>query len=285
MFSPGRLRDPLRHRLRGAHHRAGADGLVGRDEDEALAARGDCRLCRHPSRDRVVADRLQGIGLHQWDVLVGGRVEDDLRLEPLHHLEHPLGLLAVGEHRLDPGEVPLLDHLPVDPEEVVLGVVEDDQELRAHPGDLANQLRADRAAGAGHQDDLLLHVGADPVELHLHRLAAEDVLDLHLAQLPGELHAAAEQLEDRRQRPHGDVALPAGRDHTATQHSRCRRDRDDHHVGVELVQQLADLLRGAEDVEAVQPHAALARVVVEEADRLGAEVGVQLQLSGDHLAP
>ena len=125
-------------------------------------------------------------------------MEDDVGPEALHHLEHPVALLAVGEHRLDPGEVPLLDHLAVDPEEVVLGVVEDDQQLRPHPGDLADQLGADRAAGARHQHDLVLDVGADPVELHLHRLAAEDVLDLDLAQLPGQLDAAAEQLEDGR---------------------------------------------------------------------------------------
>ena len=35
------------------------------------------------------------------DVLVGGGVEDDVGLEPLHHLEHAVALLAVGEHRLD----------------------------------------------------------------------------------------------------------------------------------------------------------------------------------------
>ena len=32
------------------------------------------------------------------------------------------------------------------------------------------------------------------------------------------------------------------------------------------------------------PHAALARVVVDEADRARAEVGVELQLADDHLA-
>ena len=56
-------------------------------------------------------------------------MEDDVGLEALHHLEHPVGLLAVGQHRLDAGEVPLLDHLAVDLEEVVLGVVEHHQQL------------------------------------------------------------------------------------------------------------------------------------------------------------
>ena len=210
-------------------------------------------------------------------------MEDDVRPEALHHLEHPLGLLAVREHRLHPGEVALLDHLAVDPEEVVLGVIEDNEQLRPHPGDLADELRADRAAGAGHEHDLVLHVGADPVELHLHRFASEDVLHLDLAQLPGELHSAAEELEDGRQRPHGNVSLTAGRDDPAAHHARSGGDRDDHLVGMELVEDLPDLLGRAEDVEAMQAHAALARVVVEEADRLRPEVGVELQLAGDHL--
>ena len=112
-------------------------------------------------RDRVVADRLERVRLHQRDVLVGGGVEDDVGLEALHHLEHPVALLAVGEHRLDAAEVPLADQLAVDPEEVVLGVVEEDEEPRVDPGDLAAELGADRAAGAGDQDDPVAQVGAD----------------------------------------------------------------------------------------------------------------------------
>ena len=69
----------------------------------------------------------------------------------------------------------------------------------------------------GDHHDLVLDVGADPVELHLHRLAPENVLDLDLAQLARQLDAAAEQLEDRRERPHRHVALAAGRDDPAAQ--------------------------------------------------------------------
>ena len=106
--------------------------------------------------------------------------------------------------------MPLLDHLPIDLEEVVLGVVEHHEEPRPNPGDLADQLRADRAARAGDEDDLVLHVGADPVELHPDRLTAEDVLHLHSRScLAG---TASEQLEHGRKRPDGDIA-PAGRHH------------------------------------------------------------------------
>ena len=74
--------------------------------------------------------------------------------------------------------------------------------------DLAAQLRADRAAGAGDHDDLALEVGADAVELHAHGLAPEDVLDLDLAHLAHDMaRARLQQLEDGRQRAHRDPAL------------------------------------------------------------------------------
>ena len=89
----------LGERLGGAHHRRRRDGLVGRDEHE----RADAELARdarhQPRRERVVAHRLDRVGLHQPDVLVGGGVEDDGRAVLGEHLAHPLALLAVGEHR------------------------------------------------------------------------------------------------------------------------------------------------------------------------------------------
>ena len=79
-----------------------------------------------------------------------------------------------------------------------------------HARDLAAQLGADRAAGAGDEHDPAAQVGAHAVDLHAHRLAAEHVLDLHLAHLAHQVHAAGEQLERRRQRAHRDAALAAG---------------------------------------------------------------------------
>ena len=142
-------------------------------------------------------------------------MEDDRRLEALHDLEHPLGLLAVGEDGFDPAEVALGNHLPLDLEQVVLGVVEHHQEPRADPGDLATELRTDRSACPGHQDDLVLQVGTHALELDHHGVAAEDVLDLYLTQLLAELDATPQELEHGRQGPDRDLALPAGRDDLA----------------------------------------------------------------------
>ena len=210
-------------------------------------------------------------------------MEDDVRLEALHHLEHPVRLLAIGEHRLDPGEVPFVEHLAVDPEQVVLGVVEQHQELRPHASDLAADLGAHRAAGSRDHDDLVLQVGADPLQLHHHRIASQHVLDPDLAELAGELDASAQQLEHRRQRAHRDVALAARRDHLGAQHSRRRGDRDDHLVGRLAVEDLADLVRRAEHLHPDGLHAPLARVVVQEADRAGSQARVQPQLAHHHL--
>src|SRR5205085_5691339 len=110
-------------------------------------------------------------------------VEDDLRAVLGEHLAHPLLLLAVGEHGHGAGEVTVLLELATDLEEVVLGVVEQDEPARRHAGDLAAELGADRAAGARDEHRLAAEVPAEPLELHAHGLAAEDVLDADVAHL------------------------------------------------------------------------------------------------------
>ena len=210
-------------------------------------------------------------------------MEDDVRLEALHHLEHPLRLPAIGEHGLDPGEVPFLEHLEVDPKQVVLSLVEQHQEPRPHASDLAAKLRSDRAAGARDHHDLVVQVGADPLQLHHHRLASEDVLDPDLAELAGELDVSAQQLEHGRQRAHRDLALPARRDHLGAQHAGRRRNRDDHLVRRLAVEDRADVVRRAQDLHPGRVHAPLAGIVVQEAHRAGAKARVQPHLAGHHL--
>ena len=168
-------------------------------------------------------------------------MEDDVGLEALHDLEHAVGLAAVGEHRLDAREVPFAEHLAVDREEVVLGVVEQHEQPRAHAGDLARELGADRAAGAGDQHDAVVEVGADAVELHHDRVAAEHVLDADLAQLARQLDAAAQQLEDGRQRAHGDVALATRGDDVAAQDARRRGNRDHDLVRLRAIEDVGEL--------------------------------------------
>ncbi len=191
------------------------------------AAPGAPRRCWATTRVAIalLRNRLDGVRLHQPDVLVGGGVEDDRRAVLLEDLPHALLFLAVAQHggKHRGRHVALILELALDREEVVLGVVDEDHAVRLDAGDLAAELRADRAAGAGHEDDLAGQVGADPLELHVDGLAAEDVLDAHLAHLAGQRAARLEQLEDGRQRPHGNAPLAALADDPRTGRARARR--------------------------------------------------------------
>ena len=162
---------------------AGSTALSVETWTKTLRA-GVARDARHHARgDRVVAHGLDGVLLHQPDVLVGGRVEDDGRAVLAEHLPHALLLLAVGEHRDGVERVPVLDQLARDLEQVVLGVVEQHEPARAHARDLAAELGADRAAGARDHHAAAGQVAARRLDLHPHGLAAEHVLDAHLADL------------------------------------------------------------------------------------------------------
>ena len=133
--------------------------------------------------------------------------------------------------------------------------------------DLAAQLGADRAARAGDHHDLALEVLAHALELHPHRLAAEHVLHLQLAHLAHDVAAAGQQLEHRRQRADGDPPRAAGRDDAGAQRAGRRGDRDDDLVGLDLVEDASQLVGAAEHPQpVVEAQAALARVVVDEAD-------------------
>src|SRR4051812_32187321 len=152
-----RLDGVLGERLRGAHHRRRLHRLVGRDQHDPPAARlaGDAR--HEPGRERVVAHGLDRVELHERDVLVRGRVEDDRRAVLREDLPHALALLAVGEHRREHGgmDVAVVLELALDAEQVLLGVVDEHEPSRRHARDLAAELGADRPARTGDEHDLV----------------------------------------------------------------------------------------------------------------------------------
>ena len=127
--------------------------------------------------------------------------------------------------------------LALDAEQVVLGVVDQHEPPRRDARDLAAQLRADRAARAGDEHDLAARGRRRRGRAPSDRLAAEDVLDLHLADLAD--HRARrrlQQLEDRRQRADRDPAV-GGRAHDPrAQRAGRGRDRDRDLVGLGLVE-------------------------------------------------
>ena len=88
--------------------------------------------------------------LHQRHMLVGGGVEHDLRPVKLEELLHHIEIADIGDDLDDVLEV-FLD-LARDLVEIVFVLVEQNQLRRLEPAQLPNQLRSDRAAGAGHEN-------------------------------------------------------------------------------------------------------------------------------------
>ena len=111
----------------------------------------------------------------------------------------------------------------------------------------------------------------------------EDVLDLHLAHLADKGSARVlEQLEHGGQGPHRDAAFAAGAHDAGAGHSGGRGDRDDDLVGLGLVEDARQIVLGvAADPHAVDPQPSLARIVVDEADRLQTQLPVALNLAQD----
>src|SRR5246127_53066 len=109
---------------------------VDRGEHEGRHAQLAGDLRHQARRQGVVADRLDRIGLHHRDVLVGGSVEDDAGAVLGEHLAHPLLLLAVRQHRDRHPHVTLVLELAANLKQVVLGVIDEHELPRAHARNL-----------------------------------------------------------------------------------------------------------------------------------------------------
>ena len=263
-----RLDDPLADRLRLAHHGLRVDRLVGGDQDEPLDLELRGELRDDLRGDDVVANRRKWMRVHQRDVLVRRCVEHDRRPVLLEHLApHRLRVLHVDQLGNRCGEVALVDELALDLEERRLGVVDEDQAGRADTRDLPAELGADRPAGAGDEHGVPLEIRRDALEVDLDLLAPEHVLDLHRPDLPCEVQIAGDQLVEARQRLHGDVRRLSRLDDEPARLAGRGRDRDQHLVRLELADEPREVGHRAEHPHAVDARVALARIVVDEADR------------------
>ena len=222
----------------------------------------------------VVADRLERVRLHQRHVLVRRRVEDDARPVALEDLCQLRPVADVGEDGDAGRELPLVHELALDLEERRLALVERISRAGFARRDLAAELRADRAAGARDQHGLALEIRRDRLEVDLDRLAAEDVLHLHRADLRGEVDLVGDQLVEARQRLHRN-ALAA---RASTTCWRCSPEADGIAIrsssGRLSRRTCAELVRGPEHADAVDAEVPLARVVVDDPDRRVAELRV-----------
>ena len=261
-----------------------ANRLVGGDEDEALHPVLGGQLGEDPGAEDVVPHGFERVRLHQRDVLVGGGVEDDRRLVALEEAADLAGILDVGERRHRGRVVALALKLALDGDEGVLGVVDEDDLPRAERGDLAAEFRADRTAGSRDEHGRAGDVRGDRGHVELDGLAPEDVLDLHLAELAGEVEVAGDELVHARHGLHGHARVAARVHDPLTDLARAGRDGDDDLVRPVVVQEPREVQGRAQHPDTVEAHVLLVGLVVDEPDRRVAELRALEHLADDHLA-
>ena len=83
-------------------------------------------------------------------MLVRRGMEDDFGMVALEDRAHPHAVAAIREHGADRRVLALLEQLALDLEERRLALVDQHEPARTEARELAAELRADRAAGAGH---------------------------------------------------------------------------------------------------------------------------------------
>ncbi len=115
-----------------------------------------------------------------------------------------------------------------------LVTVEHQQRRRVEADQLPAQLRADRSAGAGHQHALARDVAGRGGHVGVHRVAAEEVGDVDVAQV-AQAHPAVEDLVQVGQHLDLQAQRPGGVGDVAEQLGAGRGDRDDQDLGAGLL--------------------------------------------------
>ena len=169
-------------------------------------------------------------------------------------------------------------------------MVDEHQPPGVHARDLAAQLAADRPSGAGHHDHLVGEVGADTLELHADRLAAEHVLDADLAQLARDLQLTRSVGSSSNTVGIVRTGIPRLRQ-AATTRARSVPGAEGIAITTSSGSTSSRILRevlgggGAEHLEAVLVlDPLLARIVVDEPDRPHPQLLVARELAHDQAA-
>ena len=170
------LDDHLAEALAGAHDVGGVDGLVGRDQDKALAAVEHGGIGRAVGAEGVVLNGLARAVLHEGDMLVGSGVVDQLGAVGAEDLVQTAAVADRADERDEVQVGILLAKLQLDGIGVVLVDIQDHELFGIVRGDLAAELRADGPAAAGDQDGLAGDEGKDLFHIRADRFAAKEVL-------------------------------------------------------------------------------------------------------------
>ena len=283
MLKGGLLYEYLRHALGGSHDAGGTHGLVGRDQHEVLrvALRGGAEHVAGP--EHVVGDGLGDVAFHQRHMLVCRRVEHGVGAKVSEDAPDTRHVPHIRDHRRELDRRMLRPQLVQDLEDLVFAVSEQHEVARSELRQLAGQLAPDGAACARDQHRSAGHDGAHRCEVGADGLAAEQVLNLHLAQVR-QADAARQDLEQGRDRAGGDAGVQRGAHHAPYDAAGGSGDRDDDLVHAVLANESGNPRERPEHRDVVQAGIPLARVVVHEPHGCEAELRVGAQLAQNHFA-
>ena len=131
---------------------------------------------------------------------------------------------------------------------------------------LAGELGADRASGAGDHHHLALHMPGQQLKLRRHRIAAEQILDLDRPEV-AYLHVAGGDLVERREGLHHHGEGLERLDRGAALAAQRGRHGEEHLFDILGGDHLADLAR-PEHLDAVHHLPRERRIVVDEGDHV-----------------
>src|SRR5437773_4201733 len=134
--------------------------------------------------------------LHQRHVLVRRRVIHDLRRVRVQHLFHLSRVENIADDRHDLELLVPTPKLQLGEVEAALGPVEQDERLRLESGELARQLRSDRAGRPRDENTPAVDLPVDLIEVQTDLLTTEEVLRSDLLELT-DLRLACEELVER----------------------------------------------------------------------------------------
>src|SRR3989338_3306761 len=145
---------------------------------------------------------------HQWDVFIGGGVVEKSRSISLNDFLNLLSIKDVADNRDNLQGGMRTPDLQVDKVKAALSSVEEQKHFRLKGCKLPAEFSSDRTSCSRHQNTLPLKFCSEPTQIHLDCVSPEEVLRLHLTELPN-LRCATEQIGQRRNRLKRDTAFPA----------------------------------------------------------------------------
>ena len=166
-----------------AHHIGGIHGLVGGNHHEFPDSVLHRHVGHHLCRIHIVQHCLGGVVLHHGHVLVGRGMENVVGFEATEVEVHAGTVADRGDNGLHLDIRVILGHLQT---HVVLrgfSLVDEHHGLRSEGRDLTHYLAAYRTGGAGDEDAAPLDFEGKGVEIHLHLLTGQEVLDMDFTEL------------------------------------------------------------------------------------------------------